>query len=130
MGLLGSIFTWWTGATIGTRWQLGGKTRVGEDSLGNLYYEGGRDPNGITRRWVIYQGENDASRIPPDWFSWLTHQVDAAPQQALPAPRPWQKPPVPNLTGTDHAYRPAGALEKGGRRAAATGDYEAWTPGE
>lgn len=130
MGLLGSIFTWWTGATIGTRWQLRGKTRAGEDAAGNLYFEGGRDPNGIPRRWVIYQGENDASRIPPEWFSWLTHQVDAAPAQALPAPRPWQQPPVPNLTGTDRAYRPAGALEKGGRRAAATGDYEAWVPGE
>lgn len=130
MGLLGSIFTWWTGATIGTRWQLRGKTRVGEDGAGNLYFEGGRDPNGIPRRWVIYRGENDASRIPPEWFSWLTHQVEAAPQTALPAPRPWQKPAVPNLTGTDRAYRPAGALEKGGRRAAATGDYEAWTPGD
>lgn len=130
MGLLGSIFTWWTGATIGTRWQLRGKTRVGADGDGNVYYEGGTDPNGITRRWVIYSGENDASRIPPAWFAWLTHQVDAAPDQALPAPRPWQKPAVPNLTGTELAYRPAGALEKGGRRAAATGDYEAWTPGE
>ena len=26
------------------------------------------------------------------------------------------------------AYRPAGALERGGRRAGATGDYEAWSP--
>ena len=32
------------------------------------------------------------------------------------------------MTGTALAYRPAGALEKGGKRAAATGDYEAWTP--
>jgi NADH:ubiquinone oxidoreductase subunit len=26
------------------------------------------------------------------------------------------------------AYRPAGALERGGQRARAAGDYEAWTP--
>jgi len=32
------------------------------------------------------------------------------------------------MTGTAHAYRPAGALEQGGKRAAATGDYEAWSP--
>jgi NADH:ubiquinone oxidoreductase subunit len=32
------------------------------------------------------------------------------------------------MTGTPLAYRPSGALEKGGKRAAATGDYEAWTP--
>jgi len=35
---------------------------------------------------------------------------------------------VPNMTGTALAYRPPGALEKGGQRAAATGDYEAWAP--
>jgi NADH:ubiquinone oxidoreductase subunit len=40
----------------------------------------------------------------------------------------WEKDYVPNLTGTPSAYRPAGALERGGVRAAATGDYEAWTP--
>lgn len=130
MGLLGTIFTWWNGATFGTQLGLRGKTRVGSDSLGNVYYEGGRDPNGITRRWVIYSGVNDASRVPPEWFGWLHHQVDALPDQALPPPRVWQKPAVPNLTGTELAYRPAGALEKGGMRAAATGDYEAWTPGE
>ena len=33
------------------------------------------------------------------------------------------------MTGTNRAYLPAGALERGGNRAAATGDYEAWSPG-
>lgn len=130
MGLLASIFTWWNGATIGTRRGLRGKRQVGQDSLGNLYYEGGVDMNGIPRRWVIYAGANDASRVPPEWFGWLHHQVEALPDQSLPPPRQWQKPAVPNLTGTVQAYRPAGALERGGRRAAATGDYEAWAPGE
>ncbi len=130
MGLLASIFTWWNGATIGTRRGLRGKSRVGEDSLGNVYYEGGVDMNGIARRWVIYAGPNDASRVPPEWFGWLHHQVDALPDQSLPPARQWQKPAIPNLTGTVAAYRPAGALERGGRRAAATGDYEAWAPGE
>jgi NADH:ubiquinone oxidoreductase subunit len=129
MGVLASIFTWWNGATIGTKWALRGKTRAGEDSLGNVYYEGGVDMNGIARRWVIYAGANDASRVPPEWFGWLHHQVEALPDQALPPPRRWQKPALPNQTGTALAYRPAGALEKGGARAAATGDYEAWTPG-
>jgi NADH:ubiquinone oxidoreductase subunit len=43
-------------------------------------------------------------------------------------PRRWEKEAKPNLTGTRAAYRPAGALEAGGKRAPATGDYEAWTP--
>lgn len=128
MGLPFPIFTWWNGATFGTRMGLRGKKRVGEDSLGNLYFEGGLDPNGIPRRWVIYKGSNDASRIPPEWFSWLHHQIEGAPDESLPPVRVWEKPAEPNLTGTELAYRPPGALEKGGQRARATGDYEAWTP--
>ena len=128
MGILKNAFTWWEGATFGTWMGLRGKDRVGEDSIGNVYWQGGTDPNGITRRWVIYSGANDASRVPPEWFSWLHHQIEDAPENALPAPRRWEKPAEPNLTGTTLAYRPSGALEAGGRRAAATGDYEAWTP--
>lgn len=128
MGLLKSIFTWWEGATIGTSLGLRGKTKMGEDALGNVYYQGGSDPNGLPRRWVIYKGANDASRVPPEWFSWLHHQIDAAPDQALPPPRAWEKPAEPNFTGTRLAYRPPGALEAGGHRVRSTGDYEAWAP--
>ena len=128
MGIIKNGFTWWDGITFGTWIGLRGKTSVGEDALGNVYYEGGKDVNGIPRRWVIYKGSNDASRVPPEWFGWLHHQVDDLPDRALPPVRPWEKPAVPNMTGTALAYRPPGALEKGGRRAAATGDYEAWSP--
>ena len=129
MGIFKNIFTWWEGATFGTWVGLRGKEQVGSDALGNVYWQGGTDMHGMTRRWVMYSGANDASRVPPEWFSWLHHQIDEAPDAALPAPRVWEKPAEPNLTGTALAYRPSGALELGGRRAAATGDYEAWTPG-
>lgn len=128
MGLNRNPFTWWNGATFGTWFGLRGKTKIGEDSLGNIYWEGGKDPNGITRRWVIYNGSNDASRVPPEWFSWLHHQIDGAPDQSLPPVRAWEKPAEPNHTGSRLAYRPSGALEAGGHRARGTGDYEAWTP--
>ncbi len=129
MGILTSIFTWWNGATIGTRvYGLRGMARKGEDALGNVYYEGRKDTAGHPRRWVIYQGANDASRVPPEWVAWLHRQVDDVPERSLPPQRAWQKPAIANLTGTPLAYRPAGAMEKGGQRAAATGDYEAWTP--
>src|SRR3546814_19597201 len=39
MSILGKIFTWWDGATVGTllnNWRNGRK--VGEDALGNRYY--------------------------------------------------------------------------------------------
>jgi NADH:ubiquinone oxidoreductase subunit len=130
MGILSSIFTWWNGATIGTRlysWRTG--RQVGQDAIGNIYMESKKaDARGGRRRWVMYAGSNDASIVPPDWHGWLHGTVDGPPDEVLPPPRPWQKPSVPNLTGTRDAYRPSGALEAGGRRQAATGDYEAWSP--
>ena len=128
MGIFKNIFTWWEGATFGTWVGLRGKAKVGEDALGNVYWQGGTDMHGMTRRWVMYSGANDASRVPPEWFSWLHHQIDDVPDRALPAARAWEKPAEANLTGSTLAYRPPGALEKGGKRAPATGDYEAWTP--
>ncbi len=125
MALLKQIFTWWDGATIGTAlftWRHGQK--VGSDVYGNVYYQSKKGD----RRWVIYNGPNDASRIPPDWYGWMHRQIEDLPDKALPPVRKFQKPPTPNLTGTPNAYRPSGALERGGRRAAASGDYEAWVP--
>ena len=127
MGFLKQIFTWWEGATLGTAlhvWMNGRK--VGADSLGNVYYEAKKGG----RRWVIYNGPNDASRVPPEWFSWLHHQIVGLPDEALPPPPKFLLEPTPNLTGTEAAYRPSGSLERGARRQAASGDYEAWTPGE
>lgn len=131
MGVLGSIFTWWNGATIGTAiFSRANGGKVGEDTLGNLYFEATKKvgTDGRKRRWVIYNGANDASRVPPEWHGWLHHTFDALPDQSLPPVRIWEKPAEPNLTGSNRAYRPAGALEAGGHRAAATGDYEAWSP--
>jgi len=125
MGLLKNFFTWWDGATWGTAlftWRNG--VRVGSDSAGNVYYQAKQG----RRRWVIYNGSNDASRIPPDWYAWMHHLIDGLPDEALPPAPKFLKPPKPNMTGTPEAYRPAGALERGGHRAAAGGDYQAWTP--
>ena len=123
--MLKKIFTWWEGATIGTAlhsWRNGRK--VGADSAGNAYFEGKKDG----RRWVIYAGENDASVVPPEWHAWLHKQIDGHPDEVLPPAPAFQKPATRNMTGTTAAYRPSGALEKGGHRQAATGDYQAWTP--
>ena len=131
MGLLMKIFTWWDGATIGTSlWSWRKGLRVGEDALGNIYFEAKAPDSalGYRRRWVIYSGANDSSRVPPEWHGWLHHQIEASPQDVLPPVRGWQKDAQPNLTGTTAAFRPAGAMEAGGHRAAATGDYEAWIP--
>ena len=123
--------------TIGTRlftWLKG--ELVGTDAFGNRYYRerghrplkrgGGRDSR--ERRWVIYLGDEDASRVPPVWHGWLHHTTDQAPVGTDKPLYAWQKPHEPNLTGTPAAYRPSGSVLKGGPRARATGDYEPWTP--
>ncbi len=126
MGFLHSIFTWWTGAGLSTRlWTRRHGREVGRDELGNVYFEHRKDPS---RRWVIYNGSNDASRVPPGWTSWLRGQIGQVPDEALPPRRAFEKDPVPNLSGTGETYRPAGSLSRGARRPAATGDYQAWTP--
>jgi NADH:ubiquinone oxidoreductase subunit len=132
MSLLGSIFTWWTGATIGARHQIarGGKL-VGEDEAGNRYYEtvdAKFDYDGRNRRFVIYKGYADASKVPPDWHGWLRHTFAEPPTRAPLPRRPWERDHLPNLTGTIHAWRPKGAISQGGVREAAAGDYEAWNP--
>jgi NADH:ubiquinone oxidoreductase subunit len=124
------FFTWWNGQTLGTRfhtWRYG--KRVGEDEFGNVYYQGGTDSEGRTRRWVIYNGEADASRIPPGWYGWMHHRFDTPPSLEEYKPREWEKPHKPNLTGTPLAYRPKGSVLRPGERQRADGDYDAWTPG-
>jgi NADH:ubiquinone oxidoreductase subunit len=124
-----NIFTWWNGVGLGTLFATKfGATHVGEDSLGNVYYEAKANERGFKRRSVMYKGSNDASLVPPEWHGWLHGTFDDVPDIALPAPRAWQLAPTPNLTGSPAAYKPSGALEKGGNRASATGDYEAWSP--
>jgi NADH:ubiquinone oxidoreductase subunit len=128
------LFTWWNGQTFGTQlwtWRFG--EVVGTDEQGNIYYrtKGGKiDPTlGFERRWVVYNGLAEASRIPPSWHGWMHHTVDVPPTEDGYAPREWEKPHVPNMTGTPAAYRPSGSTLASGRRPAATGDYQPWTPG-
>jgi NADH:ubiquinone oxidoreductase subunit len=105
---------------------------MGRDAFGNRYY---RDKTGAKRarrekRWVVYQGDAEATKVPPDWHAWLHHlSADPPPPEGLPTRKPWQKPHQPNLTGSPLAYRPPGHDFQGGARAKATGDYEPWTPG-
>ncbi len=134
MGLLSKIFTWWDGATIGTSlYSAKNGEHVGTDAQGNRYYRAKKPARSDSfgnreRRWVIYEGANDSSRVPAEWHGWLHNSYDGVPESHLPPARIWEVDYTPNATGTPEAYRPSGALERGGRRAPATGDYEAWSP--
>jgi NADH:ubiquinone oxidoreductase subunit len=128
--MLDKIFTWWNGATLGALYDIGRRsTLVGEDEQGNKYYEEKKiSLEGRKRRWVIYNGLAEASRVSADWHGWLHHTFQEPPTVAPLKKKSWEKPHRPNLTGTIHAYRPPGSLARGGERAPATGDYEPWRP--
>ncbi|QBQ47840.1 NADH:ubiquinone oxidoreductase subunit NDUFA12 [Brevundimonas naejangsanensis] len=129
--VLSKIFTWWNGATIGTLFTIGKRgQQVGTDEFGNRYYES-RDTvsyDGRKRRWVIYDGYAEATKVPPEWQGWLRYTYDETPAER-PLPRQaWEKDHLPNMTGTPMARRPQGSLAALGQRPAATGDYQAWSP--
>ena len=117
------IFTWWDGQSFGTQlWTSRNGTKVGEDDQGNIYYRNADDK----RRWVIYNGDNEASRVSPEWHGWLHHTWDDAPSEVTVTHKPWEKPHQENLTGTAAAYAPAGSIRR--KAPVERSDYEAWTP--
>ncbi len=128
--MLKHIFTWWNGATIGTLFDVGRRgVLVGHDEFGNRYFEERRASlEGRKRRYVIYRALSEASAVSPDWHGWLHHTLDEPPTVRPLKRQKWEKPYVPNLTGTKYAYRPKGSLARGGVRQASTSDYEAWIP--
>lgn len=126
MGILNTLLravTWWNGQTLNTQfytWRKGRK--VGEDDAGNVFYES-RDGK---RRWVIFNGLSEASRVTPQWHGWLHHTFDETPTTAPLPHKAWEKPHQQNLTGTALAYAPAGSLRQ--RKPADRTDYEPWKP--
>lgn len=103
---------------------------VGEDEFGNRYYRtrGARD-RASERRWVVYAGVPEPTRVPPGWSGWLHGTIERPPsERPLPAPR-WEREPMPNLTGTDRAYYPPGSIRRADQSAEPRGrEYEPWRP--
>lgn len=117
------LLTWWNGQTLNTQlftWREG--IRVGEDDQGNIFYENREK----SKRWVIFNGEIEASKISPDWHGWLHHTWDETPVDKPLVHKSWQKPHQENLTGTAAAYAPAGSIRQA--QPADRSDYEAWVP--
>lgn len=102
---------------------------VGADEFGNRYYCARKARlNGRERRWVVYKGRVEASKVPPEWHAWLHHTAPTPLSEAAAQPNDWQLEHLPNLTGTDNAYLPKGADPVGGTRSTSGADYEAWKP--
>ncbi len=108
---------------------------IGTDQFGNRYFRRKGKTHGNSsvadhrkteKRWVLYNGKAEPSKIPPEWHGWMHYTLDAPLQSGK--KYAWQKPHLPNLTGTVNAYVPPGHLTRGGHRSPSTSDYESWKP--
>ena len=101
-------------------------TFIGSDDLGNRYFEEKKISRGEkNRRFVLYKGNEEASKVPALWHAWLHYMSDIVPTNIC--LYTWEQSHVPNLTGTKYAHNPKVA------HITQTGtflkpDYVAWTP--
>lgn len=107
-----TIFTWLKGQYVAS------------DAYGNAYYQErfyfGTPKSRKPRRWVIYNGTPEASKVPAEWHAWLHFTSDKTPEEDKLVSYDWIKPHMPNLTGTKKAYMP-----KVNRKAKF---YKSWQP--
>ena len=78
---------------------------VGKDDYGNTYYKkknNGIKNNSRERRFVIYKGMVEASKVPQEWNAWLHHVSNDLPKKT--SKKSWMKDHLPNMTGTPYAY--------------------------
>ena len=96
------IFTWWNQQTFGTRLQIffSGKL-VGQDKNGNKYYE-----SKSGRRWIVYNDEVEASKIPNEWYSRMHYMNNKIENNHNLKKYDWQREHMPNQTGADNSFHP------------------------
>ena len=100
--IIKQIFTWWNHQTLGTRLQIFFSAKlVGQDKNGNKYYQ-----SKSGRRWVIYNGEVEASKIPNEWYSWMHYMNNKIENNHDLKKYGWQKEHLPNQTGSNNSYHP------------------------
>ena len=98
-------------------------TCVGQDCYGNTYYE-----TPLKKRLVLYTNAPEASKISPEWHSWIHYVSDHIPDTGD-TTYSWQKKHLPNLTGTIFAHQPPGfRTTRNISPIALTQPYAAWHP--
>lgn len=70
--------------------------KAGTDNFGNTYFQH-KNPN-VLKRWVVYNGICDPSKIPANWHVWLHSNNKPAPTENL---NKWK----PNTTLTSANFK-------------------------
>ena len=112
-----SIYTWLYGF------------KVGEDKYKNKYFCNSKNFNDLdSKRWVIFNGKIEATKVPPEWHAWLHKSIDIPPYNYK-HKYSWQKDHEENMTGTDSAYYPdSHPLSKSELDDPIKNEYETWRP--
>ena len=102
---------------------------VGEDIDNNKYYCNSKNYSDLNvKRWVIFKGEIEATKIPPHWHAWLHKSIDKPPLNYT-HKYSWQKNHEQNKTGTEDAYFPDSyPLSKSYNKDTIKSEYEPWSP--
>jgi NADH:ubiquinone oxidoreductase subunit len=110
---------------------------VGQDEYGNRYFRRKGKTHGASssydkrrheKRWVLYKGTAEPSKVPAEWHGWLHYTHDVPPSQKTLPHHEWEKPHLPNLTGTTGAYVPQGSLLASAEHAPTVAEYTPWKP--
>ena len=91
---------------------------VGIDEFGNKYYS-----SSSGKRWVIYNGITESSKIPAEWHLWIHFLNNKRPSKNM-NKFTWQKKHKENLTGTKDAHKPEGSLSSESKKD--NKKYETW----
>jgi NADH:ubiquinone oxidoreductase subunit len=95
-------------------------TFKGCDDLGNKYYFLKKNTK---KRWVIFKGIEDPTKIPPQWYNWI-HNIEDNPISDDTF-YDWQtKNHKPNMTGTVARFSPI----KTNQHAKHKSGYSPWRP--
>jgi NADH:ubiquinone oxidoreductase subunit len=88
---------------------------IGADEFGNRYFLHKKN----NKRFVIYNGVAEPSKVPMDWHAWLHYTTNKIPNESESHKFSWQKIHLPNLTGTKNAHQPKNTTNQ---------HYQAWKP--
>ena len=88
--------------------------KIGEDTYGNKYY------SFRGRRFVVYNGLVEPTKVPPMWHAWLHFLSESPPLDSDLQVHRWQQTYVPTKTGSKDSYFP--------KREIVSSEYVRWNP--
>ncbi|WP_371222049.1 NADH-ubiquinone oxidoreductase subunit NDUFA12 family protein [Orientia tsutsugamushi] len=103
---------------------------VGVDQYGNNYYISLMKSNNLKnkKRIIIFNGVEDPSSIPCEWYQWLHYMTDHVPSLTNFKKYDWQINRIPNMTGTEFSYSPLIRNGDSLLRQEVSSDYKSWQP--